>query len=196
LRLVQHKMELANIQLHLSLGQELPPVRCDPNQIEQVVLAMVINAIDAMPQGGNLWITTRQTATNVEFIIGDDGVGIPEEHLAHIFEPFYTTKESGGSGLGLAISQNIVERHGGSIAVESKVGRGTTFTMLLPVDSQRPTPADIDSVATSINNKAPVGDVLKGHGFSHGDQPVSSSLVADFSLRTSAAVAAEHEVEK
>jgi nitrogen-specific signal transduction histidine kinase len=191
-------MDMANIQLNLSLGQELPPVRCDPNQIEQVVLAMVINAIDAMPQGGNLWITTRQnSATNVEFIIRDDGVGISEEHLAHIFEPFYTTKESGGSGLGLAISQNIVERHGGSIAVESKVGQGTTFTMLLPVDSQRPTLADIDSsVAPSINIKAPLGDALKGHGFSPADEPVSSSLVADFSPRASGAAAAKCEVEK
>jgi two-component system NtrC family sensor kinase len=144
-RLVQHKMDMATIQLNLSLGEELPHVRCDPNQIEQVVLAMVINATDAMPQGGNLWITTRQTsASTVEFIIRDDGVGISEEHLAHIFEPFYTTKESGGSGLGLAISQNIVERHGGSIAVESKVGQGTTFKILLPVDSQRPVLASDD----------------------------------------------------
>jgi len=139
IRLVQHKMDMATIQLNLALGEELPHVRCDPNQIEQVVLAMVINAIDAMPQGGNLWITTRQTSvTTVELIIRDDGVGISDEHLAHIFEPFYTTKESGGSGLGLAISQNIVERHGGSIAVDSKMGQGTTFTILLPVDSQRP----------------------------------------------------------
>ena len=140
IRLVQHKMDMATIQLNLSLGDELPHVRCDPNQIEQVVLAMVINAIDALPQGGNLWITTRQSSsTTVELIIRDDGVGITDEHLVHIFEPFYTTKEAGGSGLGLAISQNIVERHGGSIAVNSKVGQGTTFTILLPVDSQRVT---------------------------------------------------------
>ena len=139
-RLVQHKMDMATIQLNLSLDEDLPHVRCDPNQIEQVVLAMVINAIDAMPQGGNLWITTRQeSGSTVEFMIRDDGVGISDEHLAHIFEPFYTTKESGGSGLGLAISQTIVERHGGSIAVESKVGQGTTFKIFLPVDSQRPT---------------------------------------------------------
>jgi len=140
IRLVQHKMDMASVQLNLQLANELPNVRCDPNQIEQVVLAMVINAIDALPQGGNLWITTRQrSATTVELIIRDDGVGISDEHLAHIFEPFYTTKETGGSGLGLAISQTIVERHGGSIAVESRVGQGTTFTILLPVDSQRVT---------------------------------------------------------
>jgi two-component system NtrC family sensor kinase len=144
-RLVQHKMDMSSIQLNLALGEELPNVRCDPNQIEQVVLAMVINAIDAMPQGGNLWITTRQSSSiTVELLIRDDGIGIPDEHLAHIFEPFYTTKEAGGSGLGLAISQTIVERHGGSIAVKSKVGQGTTFTITLPVDSQRTVLASAD----------------------------------------------------
>jgi two-component system, NtrC family, sensor kinase len=149
-RLVQHKMDMGNVQLNLALGDELPNVRCDSNQIEQVVLAMVINAIDAMPQGGNLWISTRQnSATTLELAIRDDGMGIPEEHMAHMFEPFYTTKESGGSGLGLAISQNIVERHGGSIAVQSVVGQGTTFTIVLPVDSQRPNLA-------SVEDRAPV----------------------------------------
>ena len=71
-------------------------------------------------------------------MIRDDGIGIPDEHLPHIFEPFYTTKEAGGSGLGLAISQNIVERHGGQIEVNSVVGQGTTFKIVLPVDSQKP----------------------------------------------------------
>jgi two-component system NtrC family sensor kinase len=152
-RLVQHKMDMAGIQLNLALANELPPVHCDPNQIEQVVLAMVINAIDAMPQGGNLWISTRlETATSVELIIRDDGMGIPDEHLPHIFEPFYTSKESGGSGLGLAISQNIVERHGGSIAVHSVPGQGTSFKILLPVDSQRPALAsDSNRTLTSVS---------------------------------------------
>src|SRR5271165_1942207 len=136
-RLVDHKMEMAGIQLNLDLAADLPPAHCDPSQIEQVVLAMVINAIDAMPHEGNLWISTRVTAdSTIELVIRDDGIGIPAEHLAHIFEPFYTTKESGGSGLGLAISQNIVERHGGHIEVNSVVGQGTTFKIVLPVDSQ------------------------------------------------------------
>jgi two-component system NtrC family sensor kinase len=139
LRLVQHKLEMSGIQMNLDLEQELPAAHCDPAQIEQVVLAMVINAIDAMPQGGNLWISTRVIAGfAMELVIRDDGIGIPEEHIAHIFEPFYTTKESGGSGLGLAISQNIVERHGGHIDMKSVVGQGTTFKIALPIDSQRP----------------------------------------------------------
>jgi two-component system, NtrC family, sensor kinase len=141
IRLVQHKLEMAGIQLKLDLAAELPPAHCDPAQIEQVVLAMVINAIDAMPQEGNLWITTRATDDAMELVIRDDGVGIPEEHLPHIFEPFYTTKESGGSGLGLAISQNIVERHGGTITVRSVVGEGTTFKIVLPIESRAPSEA-------------------------------------------------------
>ena len=138
MRLVQHKLELGGIQLNVDLASDLPPAHCDPAHIEQVVLAMVINAIDAMPQEGNLWISTRAPDGVIELIIRDDGVGIPAEHLPHIFEPFYTTKESGGSGLGLAISQNIVERHGGRIEVKSAVGEGTTFKIVLPIDSQRP----------------------------------------------------------
>jgi two-component system NtrC family sensor kinase len=145
-RLVQHKLDMGGIQLNLDLAAELPPAHCDPAQIEQVVLAMVINAIDAMPQEGNLWISTRVDAGAIELVIRDDGIGIPDEHLSHIFEPFYTTKEAGGSGLGLAISQNIVERHGGDIQVKSVVGEGTTFKIVLPIDSQRP------AVATQGSN--------------------------------------------
>ena len=138
-RLVQHKLDLSGTQLNLDVAKELPPVHCDPAQIEQVVLAMVINAIDAMPQEGNLWITTKLSGEEaIELIIRDDGAGIPAEHLPHIFEPFYTTKEAGGSGLGLAISENIIERHGGKIEVNSLVGQGTTFRIVLPIESQRP----------------------------------------------------------
>jgi two-component system NtrC family sensor kinase len=150
-RLVQHKMDMAGIQLNLTLAADLPPVHCDPAQIEQVVLAMVINAIDALPHEGNLWISTRVNAEWIELVVRDDGIGIPEEHLSHIFEPFYTTKESGGSGLGLAISQNIVERHGGQIEVRSVVGQGTAFRIVLPVDSQNPVIAgDYDRAAVEV----------------------------------------------
>jgi len=150
-RLVQHKMDMAGIQLNLDLASDLPPVHCDPALIEQVVLAMVINAIDAMPHEGNLWISTRINAPWIELIIRDDGIGIPPEHLPHIFEPFYTTKESGGSGLGLAISQNIVERHGGNIELNSVVGQGTTFKIVLPIDSQLPAVAmEADRAAAEV----------------------------------------------
>ena len=134
-RLVQHKLEMTSIQLHLDLASDLPRVYCDPAQIEQVLLALVMNAIDAMPRGGNLWLNMRPKATDqIEIQVRDDGCGIPPEILPRIFEPFLTTKEGEhGVGLGLAISQSIIERHRGHIEVQSEVGHGTTFTIKLPV---------------------------------------------------------------
>ncbi len=136
LRLVQHQLKLKNIELHQQLDQEIPQVRCDPGQIEQVILALVMNAIDAMPNGGNLTLASRILAdsADVQVEVRDDGVGMPKEVLANMFEPFFTTKEHGrGLGLGLAISRNIVERHQGKIAIVSEPSHGTTFTITLPV---------------------------------------------------------------
>jgi len=135
LLLVRHQLELAGIQLQLKLAEDLPRVSCDPAQMEQVFLALIMNAIDAMPRGGNLWLETRlsKDGTEIEIQVRDDGVGISPDVLPQIFEPFLTTKESGhGVGLGLAISRGIVERHNGHIEVESELGRGTTFTVTLP----------------------------------------------------------------
>jgi len=137
-RLVQHQLDLKNIELHEMLEQ-IPLVRCDNGQIEQVVLALVMNAIDAMPNGGNLTLASRKSpkAEKVQIEVRDDGVGMPPDVLANMFEPFFTTKErSRGLGLGLAISRNIVDRHGGQIAVTSEPGRGTAFTITLPLQSQ------------------------------------------------------------
>ena len=137
-RLVQHQFELQNIQLHLNLAQDLPRVRCDPAQIEQVVLALVMNAIAAMPKGGNLSLCSRRIdeSSQVQLEVKDDGTGIPPELMSQMFEPFFTTKERGhGLGLGLAISRMIVERHQGRIDVQSEPGRGATFIITLPLDS-------------------------------------------------------------
>jgi len=136
-RLVQHQCEMNGIQLQVDAAGELPMVRCDPSQIEQVLLALMMNAIDAMPRGGNLWLTTRLSAGSeeVEVQVRDDGVGIPADILPHIFEPFLTTKET-GVGLGLAISYGIIERHDGTIAVASELGKGTTFTITLPIEGE------------------------------------------------------------
>jgi len=137
LRLVQHQLDLAGIQVQQQLDPDLPPVLCDAAQIEQVILALVMNALDALPQGGNLWITTSSSREpdHVRIVVRDDGSGIPPEILPRIFEPFLTTKETGrGVGLGLAISHSILERHNGSIEVQSESGRGTTFTVTLPWD--------------------------------------------------------------
>ena len=139
LRLVQHQLDLAGIQVQTHLDPDLPPVLCDAAQIEQVILALVMNALDAMPQGGNLWLKTSfgHEPDQAHIVVRDDGSGIPPEILPRIFEPFLTTKETGrGVGLGLAISHSILERHNGSIEVQSEQGRGTTFTVTLPWDAQ------------------------------------------------------------
>jgi two-component system, NtrC family, sensor kinase len=136
-RLVAHQLELNGVELHLDLPSNLPVIQCDPGQIEQVLLALIMNAIDAMPHGGNLWVSTRMGDVTDEIAIEvrDDGSGIPPEILPHIFEPFLTTKETGKSvGLGLAVSQNIIEGHRGQVDVHSEVGKGTTFTVTLPVE--------------------------------------------------------------
>jgi two-component system NtrC family sensor kinase len=138
IRLVQHQIDLGSVQLQLELADNLPNLHCDPAQVEQVLLALIMNAIDAMPRGGNLLVRTRSLpqSRQIEIQVRDDGVGIPPDLLPHMFEPFLTTKETGkGVGLGLAISKTIVERHGGVIEVESQPGRGTTFYIFLPVDA-------------------------------------------------------------
>jgi len=149
-RLMQHQLDLASIQVQPQLDPALPQVVCDAAQIEQVLLALIVNAMDALSQGGNLWITTRlnRELNCVRIVVRDDGTGIAPEILPHLFEPFLTTKETGrGVGLGLAISHSILERHNGSIEVQSEVGRGTTFTITLPWDEDAvattPSPAEI-----------------------------------------------------
>ena len=140
LRLVQHQLEFRSIQWQMDLAQDLGPVMCDGAQIEQTILALVMNAIDAMPNGGNLWLTTAADTNHdeVEIQVRDDGTGIAPEILPQIFEPFLTTKESGkGVGLGLAIANGIIERHGGRIEVESELGKGTKFSIHLPMGAHR-----------------------------------------------------------
>lgn len=139
LRLVQHQLDLGAVQVQTQFDPDLPLVQCDGAQIEQVLLALMMNAIDAMPQGGNLWLTTKvvQESNQVQIVVRDDGSGIAPEILPQIFEPFLTTKETGhGVGLGLAISHSILERHNGKIEVQSELGRGTTFTVTLPWEGE------------------------------------------------------------
>ncbi len=154
IRLVQHQFEMAGIQLQLNVQNDLPLIQCDPAQVEQVLLALIMNAIDAMPHGGNLWISTRliEDSDRIEIEVRDDGAGIPPEILPRIFEPFLTTKESGrGVGLGLAVSHSIVERHSGRIEVTSTLGKGTTFVVTLPLNAPLETTAASATPALTSN---------------------------------------------
>ncbi|HKB79179.1 MAG TPA: ATP-binding protein [Thermoanaerobaculia bacterium] len=136
MKLVAHKMALGSIESVLELPDDLPTVRGDANQLEQLVLALTMNAIDAMPREGQLRIAARAASdrSHVVITISDNGVGIPKSLLPRLFNPFVTTKEEGkGVGLGLAISRSIIDRHQGKIEVQSEEGKGTTFTITLPL---------------------------------------------------------------
>jgi len=121
-----------NVEVQSRLDEELPAVLADPDQLTQVFSNIIINAIQAMPQGGQLIIKSEEYSPEmiaVSFL--DTGVGISEENLSKIWEPLFTTKVK-GIGIGLPITKIIVEAHGGTIEVESTVGEGTTFTVKLP----------------------------------------------------------------
>ena len=151
LLLVRPQLEHGGIELQLKVAEDLPRVSCDPAQIEQVLIALIMNALDAMPRGGNLWVESQMTnaATEVLIQVRDDGSGIAADVLPHIFEPFLTTKETGhGVGLGLAIARGIVERHSGRIEVQSELGRGTTFTITLPLQAPHAALAGVGSGTT------------------------------------------------
>ncbi len=115
---------------------ELPHVRCIPSQLNQVFMNLVVNAAQAIEGEGQIAVRTACTGDNgVEISVTDTGAGIDADKLPRIFEPFYTTKPVGkGTGLGLSLSWGIVERHGGTIRVFSEPGKGTTFTVNLPID--------------------------------------------------------------
>jgi len=136
IELVRHSMEMKGMTLIKDFTDADTTIRCDPAALQQMMIALLINAIEASPnQGGELKVALKRndSAKMVQLEITDNGVGIPEDVLPHIFEPFYSTKESDkNTGLGLAVVYGIVERHGGSIDVKSKVNEGTTFTINLP----------------------------------------------------------------
>lgn len=136
--LVGHKLKLCDTTAILDLDDHLPPLPCDPSQMQQVVLNLVMNAAEATHAkgGGKVVITTRLNhRTNcVEMIVEDNGEGIPKENLSKIFEPFFTSKADGkGVGLGLAVTYGIVREHDGEVDVKSTLGVGTRFTISLPL---------------------------------------------------------------
>ena len=117
--------------MRADLAPNLTEIQCDPDKLKQVVINIVTNGVEAMEEGGSIALKTLGWSSGVEIRIRDEGIGISEEDIRHIFEPFYTTRDR-GSGLGLAVSYKIVEAHGGEMWVESVKGKGTTFFVRLP----------------------------------------------------------------
>jgi two-component system NtrC family sensor kinase len=134
-RLVAHQRRSSGveIEIEIEIEDEIAPVIGDSGQLQQAVIALAGNAIDAMPDGGRLTLGARLQDGNLLVSISDTGVGIAPDHLTKIFDPFFTTKEVGrGTGLGLAVCYGIVTEHGGRLDVQSAVNVGTTFTISLP----------------------------------------------------------------
>jgi two-component system NtrC family sensor kinase len=132
---VAHPLELGRVALALRPAADLPAVRADANQLQQVLVNLLMNAADAVADDGTgqVSVTTQAREGAVEVVVEDNGCGIPPEIRAHLFEPFFSTKGTRGTGLGLSISWGIVEAHGGRIDVWSEPGRGSRFTLRLPV---------------------------------------------------------------
>jgi PAS domain S-box-containing protein len=139
--LVRQQVKKQNIETRFDVGKDLPKVMIDPQQIQQAVLNVVLNAVEAMPSGGMLTISAREKACidpskrespYLSIVVSDTGAGIAETTMAQIFNPFYTTKPA-GTGLGLSITQRIIEEHHGKIDIQSEAGKGTSFIIDLPV---------------------------------------------------------------
>jgi two-component system, sporulation sensor kinase A len=128
---------MTNVQIYFDSEPGLPPIWCVDNQIKQVFVNMLKNAIEAMPSGGSVHIQLRKQDNHIIASFVDHGCGIPEERLATLGEPFYTTKEK-GTGLGLMICYKIVENHHGRILIDSKVNEGSTFSIMLPIHKNKP----------------------------------------------------------
>ncbi len=136
--LVRHQLELQEIELDMRLASDLPPCSCDGDQIQQAVLVLLVNAAEAMAEGGRLTVETGADSSGTRALVRvrDTGPGIPDDVRPHIFEPFFTTKEDQHrTGLGLAVAKNIVDQHGGSLSARSVRGQGTEFTLALMLEA-------------------------------------------------------------
>ncbi|MDW8065648.1 MAG: ATP-binding protein [Anaerolineae bacterium] len=155
-QIIQPQAEAKQHTLILEIPPHLPPVRGDPRRLEQVFLNLLSNAVKYTPPGGRITLRAHEQENYIVIQVSDTGVGIPPSDLPHIFSKFYRVQREGdnteGTGLGLAIVKSIVERHGGRVWAESEVGKGSTFTVLLPC---RPAHPDIPSVARPRGSSTP-----------------------------------------
>ena len=136
LNLMSKQLEKQGIQAHVDIPSNLPNIVAVGSQIQQVLINLILNSFDAMPDGGEIHIRARVVRGGVEILIQDSGPGIPDERLPQIFEPFFSTKD-GGTGLGLTVSYNIVTAHGGTLELVSNNGPGACFRVYLPIGGKQ-----------------------------------------------------------
>ena len=135
LEMFEERITHSRITVDKTIESSLPPIRADRDQLIQVLINLVMNSIHAMPEGGRLRLSLAREGSSVCLGVSDTGHGMPEEIRSKVFEAFFTTKDFGkGTGLGLTVVKGIIEEHGGTIAVESAVDKGTTFWIRLPLD--------------------------------------------------------------
>ena len=134
--LTSQQLRMKNIQVKTELPVSLPPINAVSSQVQQIFFNLILNALDAMPEGGEIQIRARALPHGVEMFFEDNGPGIPEEQRESIFEPFFSTKE-GGTGLGLTVSYNIVTAHGGTLDLIHGRGPGACFRLFLPMGDKQ-----------------------------------------------------------
>jgi signal transduction histidine kinase len=134
--LARHAIRSERIELRKEIFPGFPPVDCDPEMLKQVLLNLLINAIQSMPDGGEVVLSALPVRDRVLIQVKDEGCGIRVEDRDRIFDPFFTTKEN-GSGLGLSVAHQIVEQHGGVLTAETNPGKGMTFSVSLPLRHER-----------------------------------------------------------
>lgn len=145
---LQHQPMFRRISLEKKIPADLPQISADANQLSQVLMNLLLNAAQAMPEGGSITIQAEKVKfdEHIEITVTDTGEGIPADILPHVFEPFFTTKRGKGTGLGLSISQAYIRSHGGEIRISSLPGRGTTVRFTVPIRQEGRLPVDHDEV--------------------------------------------------
>ena len=160
--LLKHHLEISEIRLETQPLDGDDQLRCDADQLQQALVALLVNAVEAMPNGGTLRVSAEHADGSLVLSIVDTGIGIPKEVVPHILEPFFSSKEQdGGVGLGLSVVYGIVQHHQGHIEVDSEVGQGTTFRIILPLHPPTKENPTVDALTDNVGELSP-GPVVPG----------------------------------
>lgn len=166
---------------------EVPPVLASAPELRECLTNLIFNAVDAMPGGGTITVSTRKDGDNVRIEVTDTGIGMTEDEKARCLEPFFTTKGDHGTGLGLAVVYGIIHRHGGTIEITSEKGVGTTFSLVLPATDRLASPASESEQAAAsrmlnvlvVDDQEIICELISAHLAADGHQPVMATDPAD-----------------